>query len=311
LKKTKRRKRLRRLIAALVVLACVPLMAPFVVSWMLPSAIVAAPNLHEVIDPTQDARYIPADATQLRVRVGPPLAALACLVLNPPKGVAPKGTVFLLHGIRDRKESLLGMGRRLAKKGLRAVACDHRGHGRSTGSYLRYGAVEGRDMKQVVLRLEQLKLLATPLYAVGFSYGGSVAIQLAAREPRVEKVVSISTFSSLAEVVPNYIETFLPVLHHLVSASRIKAGLKEAGRIASFDPDDANTARAARQCSAKILILHGDSDRKIYPAHAKRLAKAAAKRAKLIIIAGEGHDSMMADRKGKVRQAIDNWLLER
>jgi hypothetical protein len=107
------------------------------------SAIVNAPNRGLPSPPTR--------ARELRVAVGPPSATLSLEIMD---AATPSATVFVLHGIRDEKESMRGWGRMLADAGFRAVLLDLRGHGRSTGDWLSYGVVESRDLARALDSME-------------------------------------------------------------------------------------------------------------------------------------------------------------
>ncbi|MEL6545900.1 MAG: hypothetical protein AAFQ82_14820, partial [Myxococcota bacterium] len=73
----------------------------------------------------------------LRIPVGPPKAELDVWVIDPKE--APKGTVLVLHGVYDKKRTMVGFGKMLRNSnGLRAVLVDLRGHGHSTGDYLSF-----------------------------------------------------------------------------------------------------------------------------------------------------------------------------
>ncbi|MEM1418923.1 MAG: hypothetical protein AAGH15_28780, partial [Myxococcota bacterium] len=75
---------------------------------------------------------VPSDVDHhLRVEVGPPAATLDVWVLDPAaadvRAEAPVDTVLVLHGIRDRKETMKGLGERFRRAGLRSVLVDLRG----------------------------------------------------------------------------------------------------------------------------------------------------------------------------------------
>ncbi len=276
----------------------------------LPSAIVCAPNqdktLQDLGDP--DAAELRANGVSehFRVAVGPPAASLSCYLLEPE--AEARGTILVFHGIRDSKELQLGVGKHLRSLGYRAVLADGRGHGRSSGKYLTYGVVESCDAVQILDWLKDRGKLTEPIGAVGFSYGGAVAIQTAARDARIKAVVSVSTFSSLEAAVDSYVTHYVPVIGSLYTAGQLKDAVAEAGQMASFDPSDADTAAAARRTGAAILLLHGDRDRKVPPHHAEAIRRAGGDRVKLILVPGEGHDSMMADRTGIMRAQMAEWL---
>ncbi|NVL67987.1 hypothetical protein, partial [Escherichia coli] len=76
-------------------------------SW-LPYSIAHAPNAGKTVEMLERAAP-PRDgvkgARDLRADVGPPVASLSVRVLEP-TGSRARATVFVLHGIRDRKESM-------------------------------------------------------------------------------------------------------------------------------------------------------------------------------------------------------------
>ncbi len=179
--------RRRRAAWALGVAAVLAVAGGIAVEHVGASALVYAPNAGH---PPESRRRPPAardrgadpGARPPRPRSAPPRASLSLLLVDPP---APRGTVFVLHGIRDRKDSMLGWGRGLAQAGYRAVLVDARGHGRSSGDFLTYGVVESRDLSQVLDALEAQGLAAGRVGVMGVSYGASTAIEWAGAEPRV------------------------------------------------------------------------------------------------------------------------------
>jgi alpha-beta hydrolase superfamily lysophospholipase len=241
------------------------------------------------------------------VAVGPPAASLAVWCFQPAS--APRGTVLVFHGIRDSKWSQVGTGAHLARLGYVAVLVDSRGHGRSSGRHLTYGVRESRDAVQVLDRLKKEGLLALPVGALGFSYGGAVALQLAARDPRVKAVVSVATFSSLRQTMRDYVVYHLPGIGRVLPTdAQMAAGLAEAGRQAAFDPAATDNVAAAGYTSARLLIVHGAEDTKIPPSHARDICAAAGRRCRLLVMPNEDHDSIFGDRQGVVKQEMKAWF---
>ena len=308
---TKRRKLILLVGLPAVLLAVVAVTAYVGVLWALPGAMVRSPNrgktTRDLGDP-QAAHLRKRGITEhFRVAVGPPDASLSCYLIEP-QGQA-RGTVLLFHGIRDCKESQIGMGRSVCSLGYRAVLVDGRGHGRSTGDHLTFGVVESRDAAGVLDSLDRRGKLTRPVGAVGISYGGAVAIQTAARDPRIRAVVSVSTFSSLEAVLGGYVAYYVPVIGSLYTTGQLREALTEAGEMASFDPFAADTAAAAARTDAAILLLHGAGDKKIPPWHAETIRDAAAGKVKLVLVEDEGHDSIMADRTGVLHTQMTEWLI--
>jgi pimeloyl-ACP methyl ester carboxylesterase len=256
------------------------------------SAIAHAPNSNMTlrVDGTHPPP-VPPDAEEFVVRVGPPEASLDAWSLSPPGGTSHQGTVVLLHGIRGDKSSLLGFARRFRDAGYRAVMPDLRGHGSSSGDFLTYGVVESKDVSQLVDAIAA-RFGEKRVVLFGYSYGGAVAIQAAARDSRIEAVVAVATFASLRQVVSDYKTRFFPALDPIIPATWLQARLDDAGRRARFDPDAADPARAAAELDVPLLLIHGTSDTQIPPDHARALSRSSS-HSSLVLIDGETHDSML------------------
>jgi lipase len=105
-------------------------------------------------------------------------------VLGDPSG----RTVLALHGLNGNGARLAGLGERL---GYRLVCPDLRGHGLSPGD-------PPWHLDQVVSDVVALGLRG-PLDAIGYSYGGLVAVALAARRPDlVQRLVLLDPAIGLA-----------------------------------------------------------------------------------------------------------------
>ena len=237
----------------------------------------------------------PADVARIvRAEVGAPTATIEAWILEPD---APVGTTLVLHGIGDQKRSMIGVGRELRARGQRAVLVDLRGHGASTGRWLSYGVRESQDLSELLDHLDALGMLVQPVGIYGPSYGGAVALQTAALDPRVTRVVSVSTFSSLRAVVPPYAAQVLPVVGSLLPDRFIDLVVDDAGELAGFSPDAADAVRATAGLSAQVLLIHGDRDQNIPVENAHRLRAACAPGVcELMILSGGTHASTLSSR---------------
>jgi pimeloyl-ACP methyl ester carboxylesterase len=273
------------------------------------SAIVYAPNAGHAPDaagdPAPPAVAPPLVVRALRVDVGPPAASIAALVME---GPAPRATVFVLHGIRDRKESMLGWGTRLAADGFRAVLVDGRGHGRSSGAFLTYGVVESRDLSRVLDELVDEHLATAPIGAMGMSYGAATAIEWAGTDPRVASVVAVAPFASLRAVVPGYVRRFLPGIGGLIPDFMIARTIARAGEIAAFDPGAASPLDAIARTRAPVLLVHGSADVHIDPAQSEAIHRRAPDHSEVILVQGEDHETISADASGALWTRALPWL---
>lgn len=250
-----------------------------------------------------ELREPPAGVRQ-RVDVARAGARIRAWVFDPAS--AARGTVLMLHGIRSDKRSQVPSARRHAARGLRAVPVDSRGHGESSGRYLTYGVEESRDLVALVDELERRRLLARPLAVVGSSYGAATALQYAALDPRVDKVVAMAPFASLREVVPAYLEWFFGAPARLVPRALVNELIDGAARHAGFDAERACPRCVAGRIEAAVLLIHSRDDERIPWQHSVELRQALGPKGKLMLVEGEGH--VRVGHALGVVEAIDRWL---
>jgi pimeloyl-ACP methyl ester carboxylesterase len=267
----------------------------------VPFAIAAAPNAGKTVaELDRDAPLPPAVALvsrDLRIEVdaGSPAPASLSVRLLGANATPPRGTIFVFHGIRDSKSSMLGTGEAFARAGYRVALVDARGQGRSTGEWLSFGAREGIDMKEVADALAARGDLALPVGAYGPSYGGAVALQMARSDPRVRAVVTVATFTRMTDVVPLYAERIVPTW--LVTRADVTTAIERAGVLGGFRPEEADSVTAIAATAAQVLLIHGRADGNIPWQHGQTLHDAATERSRLIVIDGKDHRTIMSDAK--------------
>lgn len=263
---------------------------------MLPHAIIDAPNKHKkATDPkAQSGVEFKRIATDSKISNGIYLLS---------RSKEPNPTLFIFHGIRDRMDSLLSVGRKFYRQGYRVVLVDSRGHGSSSGDYLTYGVKESDDVKRIVDTLIAEGYQMSTIGVLGYSFGGSIALQWAAKDPRVKAVITVSTFSSLRAIVPEYVRAYLPLIHYLIPSSSVQSAIAKAEKIADFDADQADGVKAASKLTIPILFIHGQNDKKINPNHARKLHQ-AAKNSTLVLIKDANHDTIFGQYGADVDAAM-------
>ncbi|MGF1469755.1 MAG: alpha/beta hydrolase [Sandaracinaceae bacterium] len=292
-----------RLLAAVgVAAALAAVVGPLVQHERMARKIVRAPNATRAPDGGEP----PDGARELRVPVGPPEAELEVWVLDP-EDEPPRGTVVVLHGIQDRKRSQIGVGQHFVRCGLRAVLVDVRGHGGSTGRFVTYGAVETRDLVQVLARLEADGLLVRPVGAHGPSYGGALAILLAGADPRVRALSVNSAYADVEGVARAFVADAFP--NRDPPDLYVSLFLGRATAIAGFDPADADVEAAMARSDAAAMLAHGAADRIVPFTHAERLQRACADRGcELMRLEGLRHQEALASQEAG--RGTRRWLCE-
>jgi pimeloyl-ACP methyl ester carboxylesterase len=262
-----------------------------------------------VLAPSPDGeREAPPEGVRETLEIMRPGARIRSWVFEPAPGVAggPRGTLLMLHGIRDRKRNQIGRARAHAARGHRVIAVDSRGHGESSGKYLTYGVEEARDLRAVVDELQRRGQLVPPLGVVGSSYGGATALQLAALDPRVERVVAMASFASLREVVPAYLEWFFGPPGRWIPRAMVDELIDGATARAGFDADAACPRCVASKIRAAVLLIHSRDDERIPWQHSELIAAALQTRHELMLVDGAGH--VFVGEAPGVAAATERWL---
>ena len=145
-----------------------------------------------------------------RLSIDGPAGTIECALDAPPHGAAARGVAVLCHphpqhgGTMDNKV-VQTLARAFVQLGYRAVRFNFRGTGGSAGAW-DHGRGEVDDALAVI---DQLRDSALPLVLGGFSFGGYVATQAAARLPaglKAERLVLVGPAAgnfTLAAVPPD------------------------------------------------------------------------------------------------------------
>jgi len=213
----------------------------------------------------------------------------------------PKGTVLLLHDLGDSKAAHLSLGRRLASMGYDVVLPDLRAHGRSTGKYITYGALEKGDARAVVDALLDEQAVHEPIYAFGVSLGGATAIQYAAGDPRCKGVMALAPYRDARSIARRRIALVAPLMSH----EQFEQTLRRAGDLAGFEPAEASALEAARNLSCPLLLVHGLLDEEVPVSHSQEIHEAAGEPKQLVIIPWAMHATLLMGMEAWIADQID------
>lgn len=220
---------------------------------------------------------------------------------------SPKGTVVLLHGYLQDKRFVTPWAVRLAEAGYRCALVDLRGHGESTGKYITFGALEARDISAVIDDLAARGWDVSRVGLFGVSYGASVALLTAGRDPRVRAVVAFEPFSSAELAVPELMRGAFSSQARGISDRQFAAAHVKQARLAGFDWSEADIPAALKRTTAPVLLLHGEADVWLSPEHSRVLSEHAPAGSRLVIAPRDNHVTLPMQIRAFEREVID-WF---
>jgi pimeloyl-ACP methyl ester carboxylesterase len=200
-----------------------------------------------------------------------------------------RGTVVLLHGYLQDKRYVTPWAIRLAQEGFRCAVVDLRGHGDSTGEHVSFGAFEAGDVSAVLDDLGRRGWDVSHVGVLGVSYGASVALLVAGRDPRVQAVVAFEPFSDARTAIPELMRAAFPREARGISDAQFAAAHLKLAGIAGFDWGDADVAAALGRTRAPVLLLHGEADAWLSPDHSRALAALAPPGSRLRLVPHDNH----------------------
>jgi pimeloyl-ACP methyl ester carboxylesterase len=220
---------------------------------------------------------------------------------------APRGTVLLLHGYLQDKRFVTPWAIRLAQEGYRCAVVDLRGHGESTGRHISFGAFEARDISAVIDDLGARGWEVSRVGLFGISYGASVSLLTAGRDPRVAAVVAFEPFASAERAIPELMRAAFAREARGISDKQFAAAHVKQARIGGFDWRDADIPQALSQTRAPVLLLHGEADRWLSPQHSRDLLAKAPPGSRLKLVPRDNHVTLPLQIAPFEREVID-WF---
>jgi pimeloyl-ACP methyl ester carboxylesterase len=194
-------------------------------------------------------------------------------------GSANGAVVLFGHGYGGNRDDMRPQAEALIQRGYGVLLFDWRGHGASGGERTTWGAAETSDLQGALD-------LACPrpgrrCGAVGFSMGGMVLAQVAARDVRLGAIVLEGTPRSLADMLRHDERR-----HGALGAWAAASTLGVLGvPVASVRPIAETCAISPRP----LLLVYGDRDEALAPGTAEDMLAAACAPKRLHLVRGATH----------------------
>jgi uncharacterized protein len=217
-------------------------------------------------------------------------------------------SVLLLHGVAAHRGQMLGYVPMFLKSGYNVLIPDHRGHGDSGGDVITYGIRESADVPRWADWLID-EAHASRIYGLGLSLGGAVLIQSLEREQRFRALAAEGAYSSFWEVARDRVLSGMPTpLASIVFWPIARGAFTYAGLRYGFDLDDAAPARALKQSSTPVLLIHGDLDFETPLEHSRRLAEANPKKTELWVVPSARHVGALGTAREEFERRVLRWF---
>ncbi len=107
--------------------------------------------------------------------------------------------------------------------------------------------------------LEDEQLKNAPIGIWGQSLGGAIALQSMEVDDRIQFGLIDSTFCDFKTIVNDYFNYYLGFSFRQLTNYLVN----RAGKIAGFDPNEANPFMYCKQIDQTVLIVHGNKDQRI------------------------------------------------
>lgn len=142
-----------------------------------------------------------------------------------PGGAPPRAVVLALHGFNDYRRSFEETGTYLAERGFAVYAYDQRGFGETHQAGLWHGAAVMTADARMVAALLRAHYPGLPLYLLGESMGGAVALQALADSAagRVDGLVLLAPAVWGRETMPWLQQGALWLAAHTFPAAKVTA----------------------------------------------------------------------------------------
>ena len=216
-----------------------------------------------------------------------------------------RGTIVLLHGYMLSREIMYPWAFALARVGFRVLAVDLRGHGKSTGQTISFGKIESADLIHLLDHLQENSTVPPSIGVMGISMGATLALNWAARDPRVHTVVAIAAYNQPEKAFLR----FAHVMRIPASDQVTTEALQIAARRLDLAWNEWSGENALRAVRVPVLLIGGEQDRIVPRTELEYLHQLAPPGSRLIIVPEATHDSIGLS-LSELGPALLAWFLQ-
>jgi pimeloyl-ACP methyl ester carboxylesterase len=205
----------------------------------------------------------------------------------------PFDWVLLFHGIADNRMGVFDHAEFLVRAGYGVVMMDSRGHGESGGEITTLGWKERDDVRSIITTLESKERVRSVM-ALGVSMGAAIALQAAAKDPRIAGVIAEAPFSSLREASYDYASFHLnPWLGRIPFRPGVEVGIWELERQTGFKVHDVSPEHAVAERAFPVFLIGDGSDETLPIRHVNAVYAAASGPRQIWIVPHAAHATGM------------------
>ncbi|MGA0097387.1 MAG: alpha/beta hydrolase [Bacilli bacterium] len=157
------------------------------------------------------------------------------------------------HGIGAGHHAYTHLIMEFVKKGYLVFAYDNMGSGLSDGKSIRGVPQAILDLKSALRYLKQTTYATLPITLMGHSWGGYAVIRGAKMDPSIKRIVSLTPFNDVTEMLA----TYLPWIRNVKPFVRLATFLR-FGLLAT-----SSTSQILRHTSIPTLVISGEKDDEI------------------------------------------------
>lgn len=238
---------------------------------------------------------------------------------GPVEGEAqPRANVIVMHGWGTQVRTgdyLWHLSATLADAGCRVILPDLRGHGDSTGEFVTSGFREVQDLSLLLDRYDQDQV---PVGVMGHSYGGGMAIQFAAHDPRIKQVIGLAPLPDIRTHMFPGVRAFarqarplswLLYLNWAIDQNAIQdAQRKMEVRTGSNLAIHNALYQVTQLYDVPVLIFQGGQDPSTPLAGAQALAQANPQAVELVVFPEAHHTSFLRDDFAEIEPRLRSWV---